>query len=175
MSKPRRVVLSAITAADSPILWRWINNRQDVLLNAPYKPISERQHQAWFEEIQSRHDLVMFAIRLQKTHKLIGTCQLLNIHSIHRSAELQIRMGESAYRGAGYGTEAVELLLDFAFKDLNLQRVSLHVFRSNEAALRSYEKVGFVREGILRRSAHIDGEYVDMVVMGLLREEYAGR
>ena len=175
MPKPRRVVLSSITAADSPILWRWINNRQEVLLNAPYKPISDKQHQAWFEKIQNSNDLVIFGIRLKKTQKLIGSCQLHSIHYIHRSAEMQIRIGEPAYRGNGYGTEAVELLLDFAFKDLNLQRVHLHVFKNNEPALRSYEKFGFVREGVLRKAAHIDGKYVDVMVMGILREEYARR
>ena len=175
MPKLHRVMLTTLTSADSQILWRWINNRQEVLLNAPYKPISVSQHQAWLEKIHNSNDLVIFGIRLNKTQKLIGTCQLHSIHYIHRSAELQIRVGEPAYRGDGYGTEAVELLLDFAFKDLNLQRVYLHVFKNNESALRLYEKLGFVREGVLRKAAHIDGKYVDVIVMGILREEYARR
>ena len=69
--------------------------------------------------------------------------------------------------------EAVRLLLDFAFRDLNLHRVYLHVFDTNAAAIRIYEKVGFVREGVLRQAAHIDGRYVDVMVMSILREEYA--
>ncbi len=175
MPKSHRVMLTTLTPADSQILWKWINSRQEVLLNAPYKPIAVSQHQAWLEKIQNSNDLVIFGIRLKKTQKLIGTCQLHSIHYIHRSAELQIRVGEPAYRGNGYGTEAVELLLDFAFKDLNLQRVYLHVFKKNESALRLYEKLGFAREGVLRKAAHIDGKYVDVIVMGILREEYARR
>ena len=93
---------------------------------------------------------------------------------VHRSAELQIRLGEAAERGQGYGTEVVRLLLDFAFKDLNLHRVYLHVFSTNTAVIRVYEKVGFVREGLLRKAAHINGAYVDVLVMGILREEYVG-
>ena len=88
---------------------------------------------------------------------------------------MQIRLGEAEERGHGYGTEAVRLLLDFAFKDLNLHRVYLRVFVTNEAALRVYEKVGFVREGVLREAAYIDGKYVDVAVLGILRDEHASR
>jgi len=88
-------------------------------------------------------------------------------------AELQIRIGDAADRGRGVGSEAVGLLLRFAFDDLNLQRVQLHVFADNAAAIRVYEKAGFVREGVLRQAAHIGGKYVDVVLMGILREDYA--
>jgi RimJ/RimL family protein N-acetyltransferase len=154
------------------VLFGWINDRRQVLFNAPYKPVSELQHQAWFESIQAKDDTVIFGIRLVKTNKLIGSCQLHKINYIHRSAELQIRLGNSSKWGEGYGTEAVRLLLDFAFKDLNLKRVHLHVFGTNTRAIRVYEKVGFVREGLLRKAVHIDGSHVDVVVMGILREEY---
>ena len=174
MLKSAHVALVPLTVDDLPAMFNWINEREQVLLNAPYKPIHEGQHKAWFESIQQRNDLVVFGIRLLKDNRLIGSCQLHNINHVHRSAELQIRIGEPYQRGQGYGTEAVRLLLDFAFKDLNLHRVYLHVFSSNAAAIRLYEKVGFVREGLLRKAAHIDGAYVDIVVMGILREEYAG-
>ncbi len=81
-------------------------------------------------------------------------------------------MGEVSSRGQGYGTEAVELLLDFGFRDLNLHRIYLHVFSHNAAAIRVYEKSGFVREGLLRQTAYIDGEYRDVILMGIIREEY---
>lgn len=171
MAKPARVTLGPLSAADLPLLFAWINEREQVLLNAPYKPVHEGQHQAWFAAIQQRDDAVIFAIRLPESDKLIGTCQLHSISSVHRSAELQIRLGDVAERGHGYGTEAVRLLLDFAFKDLNLHRVYLHVFATNRPAIRVYEKVGFVREGTLRQAAHIDGRYEDVLVMGILRPE----
>lgn len=172
--KSAHVALAPLTLADLPALFEWINNREQVLFNAPYKPVHENQHKEWFEAIQQRNDLVIFGIRLLETDKLIGSCQLHNINFVHRSAEFQIRVGDSTQRGQGYGTEAVRLLLDFAFKDLNLHRVYLHVFSANVAALRVYEKVGFVREGLLRKAAHINGATEDVVVMGILREEYAG-
>lgn len=155
-------------------MFDWINDRAQVLFNAPYKPVSLAQHEDWFTAIQRRDDVVIFGIRLLESDKLIGSCQLHNINMVHRFAELQIRLGNVAERGKGLGTEALRLLLDFAFKDLNLHRVYLHVFGTNAAAIKMYEKVGFVREGVLSQAAYIDGEYLDVCVMGVLREEDAG-
>jgi RimJ/RimL family protein N-acetyltransferase len=173
--KSKRVALTALTADDLPVLFRWINDRELVVRNAPYKLVTEEQHRAWFDAVQRRQDVKIFAIRLLDSGKLIGSCQLHSIHDVHRSAELQMRLGESEERNHGYGTETLQLLLRYAFQDLGLHRVSLHVFSTNEAAIRLYEKAGFVREGTLRRAACIEGQCLDVIVMGLLREEYAGR
>ena len=172
MLKSAHLVLTPPTVADLPIMFNWINDREQVLFNAPYKPVTEEQHKSWFESLQQRGDIVIFGIRLLESNKLIGTCQLHSINFIHHCTELQIRIGEPTQRGQGYGTEAVRLLMGFAFKDLNLHRVYLHVFSTNAAAIRLYEKVGFVHEGLLRKAAHIDGAYVDVVLMGILRDEY---
>lgn len=172
MHKSDKVLLAPLSAEDMPILSGWINDRDQVLFNAPYKPVHEDQHKAWFDSVQQRNDLVIFGIRRLDGNKLIGSCQLNSINQIHRSAQLQIRIGEPSERGHGYGTQAVRLLLDFAFKDLNLHRVYLHVFRTNVAAIRTYVKSGFVQEGLLRQAAYIDNKYIDVVIMGILREEH---
>jgi diamine N-acetyltransferase len=161
------VVLTALREEDSDKLFDWINDRDLVLLNAPFRPIGESHHRTWFKSIQDRDDVVIFAIR-EKGGRLVGTCQLMNRNSVHRSADLQIRIGDPADRGHGYGTSAVQQLLRFAFRDWNLHRVQLYVIEGNEAALRTYEKCGFKREGVLRHAVHIDGEYRDLVVMAVL-------
>lgn len=168
------VVLKPLMAADLPRLFDWINDREQVLFNAAYRPISEENHRAWFEAVQDRPDIVIFGIHLIGRDQMIGSCQLRGIDPVHRTAELQIRVGEVDERGRGYGTEAIRLLLDFAFRDLNLHRVHLQVFATNMAAIRAYEKVGFHSEGVMREAAHIDGAYVDVLIMGILRDEYAG-
>jgi len=170
--KLEHVILEPLTSKDLPIFFQWINDREQVLLNAPYKPIGELAHRSWFENVQTRNDIFIFGIHLAETDKLIGSCQLHSINYIHRCAELQIRIGDPAERNKNYGYEAVTLLLDFAFKDLNLQRVYLHVFASNSAAIRLFEKMGLKREGLLRKSAYINGTYVDVLLMAILREEH---
>jgi RimJ/RimL family protein N-acetyltransferase len=175
MLKSKQITLTPLRPGDLPEMYDWINNRGLVILNGPYKPVSAAQHEAWFNGIQQRADVAIFAIRLLEDDKLIGSCQLHSINHTHRSAELQIRLGDTSQHGKGYGTEAVLLLLEFAFKDLNLHRVYLHVFSSNLAAIRVYKKTGFVKEGVLREAAYIDGEYKDVAVMAMLQEEYGRR
>lgn len=168
------VLLTPLSSDDDTTLFSWINNREQVLFNSPYKPVHPERHKAWFESIQKRCDLEIFAIKNKETNELIGTCQLHSINNVARSAELQIRLGNAGERGKGLGTQAVRLLLDFGFRDLNLRRIYLHVFSSNTRAIHVYEKTGFVREGLLRQAVYLDGAYVDVVVMGLLKDEYLG-
>jgi RimJ/RimL family protein N-acetyltransferase len=158
---------------DVPLLFPWINNRDTTLWSAPYHPVSESDHREWAKGVIASSDRAFFVIRRISDDRVVGTCQLHSIHPVHRTAELQIRIGEAADRGRGCGSEAVVLLLRFAFDDLNLHRVQLHVFADNASAIRVYEKAGFVREGLLRQAAHIGGRYVDVVVMGILREDHA--
>jgi RimJ/RimL family protein N-acetyltransferase len=162
------IALSPLLESDLPMLYRWINDREQVLLNSTYRPVSETQHRQWFEQVQQRSDGVIFAIRVDHGARLIGTCQLHTIDRVNQSAELQIRIGEVAERGRGYGTDAVRHLVRFGFEDLNLHRIWLHVFSRNVAAQRAYEKAGFTREAIQREAAFIDGAYVDVVVMAIL-------
>jgi diamine N-acetyltransferase len=171
MLRAKLVELSALTDADSEAMLRWINERDLVLLSAPYRPVDEAAHREWFDSIRRRSDVAIFGIRERDGGRLVGSCQLLNINQTHRKAELQIRIGATEARGRGYGKEAVKLLLDFAFKDLNLHRVELTVLADNEPAVRLYESAGFVREGTLRQAAYIDGRYVDLILMGIIREE----
>ena len=118
-----------------------------------------------------RSDLVIFVVEEIASEKAIGTCRLLNINWIHRSAELKMRIGDAANQGAGYGNEAVRLLCEFGFTDLNLHRIYLHVFADNQRAIRAYEKSGFAQEGVMREAAYIHGAWSDAVVMGRLNND----
>jgi RimJ/RimL family protein N-acetyltransferase len=171
MPRGKLVELSPLTDADSAIMLRWINDRDLVQLSSAYRPVDEAHHREWFDSIRRRSDVVIFGIREIDAGRLVGSCQLLSISPTHRKAELQVRIGEADARGRGYGREAVELLLDFAFNDLNLHRVELTVLDGNEPAIKTYLGAGFRREGIQRRAAYIDGRFVDLVFMGILRDE----
>lgn len=170
MSDEGDVTLGPLVEEDSKKLFEWINDRELVYLNAPYRSIGSSHHRKWFDSVQERDDVAIFAIR-DKSGRLVGTCQLVNRNPLHRSAELQIRIGDKRDRGRGYGTAAVQSLLQFAFRDWNLRRVQLYVLDGNEPALRTYEKCGFKREGVLRQAVYIDGRYRDLVVMAVLRDE----
>ena len=141
-----RVVLTPLRDEDSDRLFAWINDRALVVHSAPWRPVVRGEHDAWFAAVRARDDLRIFAIRLAEGDELIGSCQLHSIDPVAGSAELQIRIGEAHARGRGHGREAVDLLLDQAFGDMGLRRVTLHVFASNAPALQVYRKAGFREE-----------------------------
>jgi len=101
----------------------------------------------------------------------VGTIGLSHIERTHRRAEYGILIGEPGARGKGLAAEASRLLLDYAFRVLGLVRVYLHVFHDNEAAIRLYERVGFAREGLLRRHVSKRGRSRDVVVMAAVRDD----
>ncbi len=94
MVKGKIVVLTELRDADSEPLFEWINSPDTVHFNAPYTPIHEPNHKAWFEAITGLSDRVVFAIRDFTALRLIGIVQLIGLHPIHRTAELVIRIGE---------------------------------------------------------------------------------
>lgn len=74
--------------------------------------------------------------------------------------------------GKGYGTEAIELVLDFVFEELKLNRLQLEVYSHNERGLRAYEKNGFKREGVLREALYYQGAFSDEIIMAIIRSDY---
>jgi RimJ/RimL family protein N-acetyltransferase len=164
------VELTPLRLEDSPLLFEWINDRDLVVLSAPYRPVSRAEHDLWFEQIRLRDDVRIFGIR--EGGRLVGTCQLHSIHAVHRSAELQIRIGALDARGRGIGMAATVRLLEIGFRELDLHRICLHVFATNEAARRLYERVGFRIEGVLREAAWLEPEWVDVLLMAILDTEF---
>jgi RimJ/RimL family protein N-acetyltransferase len=122
----------------------------------------------WSQRLYNRPD---FGI-VDLTGRLIGCVRLWRISRINRNAMLTIFLGERSSWGQGMGTEALRLCLTYAFEELELERVELHVFSFNKRAIRSYEKVGFHEEGIRRGALYRDGDYHDILVMGIRRFEF---
>jgi RimJ/RimL family protein N-acetyltransferase len=102
----------------------------------------------------------------------IGFVGLRNVLWNQRDAWVGIGIGEAKYWGKGYGTDAMLLALRYGFMELNLERVSLSVFASNQRAIRSYEKAGFRPEGLKRQVIRRDGVVEDVLYMGILRQEW---
>ena len=98
--------------------------------------------------------------------------RLFNVDEIARTAELGITIGDAAYWGRGYGRESVRLLLRVAFRYRHVHKVWLYVHAGNERARHAYAACGFVEEGRLRAHVWSDGRYDDLLVMGILAEEW---
>jgi RimJ/RimL family protein N-acetyltransferase len=117
-------------------------------------------------------DRQSFGIHALTDERLIGLIGLYTIYPSQREAFMGIQIGERDYWGRGYGTDALQALLRYAFDELNLQRISLSLLEGNERARRSYEKCGFRYEGRERQAWTYDGRRWDEIFMGLLHEEW---
>jgi len=114
-----------------------------------------------------------YNIRTLDGDRLIGFISIWVMNWASAEGRVGIGIGERADWGQGYGTDAMRVLLHYAFDELNLARVSLEAFADNPRAIRSYQKAGFTLEGVQRQWLHRDGHRGDVVVMSILREEYA--
>jgi RimJ/RimL family protein N-acetyltransferase len=102
---------------------------------------------------------------------LVGTATLWGIDTHNRNAHIGLGLLPSA-RGKGYGTDVVAVLCHYGFTVRGLHRLQIETLSDNAAMLRSAERNGFVREGVLRSSAWVMGEFMDEVLLGLLAEEW---
>lgn len=133
-------------------------------------PYTLKATQKWFEEQSDM--MIHFGIRLKEDDRLIGFLELDGIAWQHGDTFVGLGLGEPEFWGRGYGSEALNLGLAFAFLELGLQRVTLGVFEYNSRAIRAYEKLGFQHEGRLRGFLLREGRRWDMLMMAIFRDEW---
>ncbi len=140
----------------------------------PSCPFSAKAVKDWLEKHreESQQNNFEFSIRTVQGDRLIGDVGLDGVLWNHGDFFVGIGIGEREFWGKGYGTDAMRLILRYAFEELNLQRVSLNVFEYNPRAIRSYEKLGFIHEGRSRGVLRRDGRRYDLIYMGILRDEW---
>ncbi|QBP40188.1 GNAT family N-acetyltransferase [Paenisporosarcina antarctica] len=128
--------------------------------------------QKWFENISEDSSRVDLIICLQENDQPIGDIALLDIDHKNRNSVVRVSIFNREFWGKGYGTEAMSLLLKFGFEILNLHRIGLNVFSYNTRGKKSYEKLGFKQEGIVRDELFYNGQYYDSILMGVLKDEF---
>jgi RimJ/RimL family protein N-acetyltransferase len=170
-----RVALVPQTPADRELFARWSYD-SDYLRNLdddPIRPVNADFFESWVGRPAQQHtDFHAFMIATRPAGERIGFISLFDLHYPNASPTLALGIGEASYRGKGYGSEAIGLLLDFAFDELGVYRVSLRVMAYNTPAIRTYEKLGFVREGTQRGVVYREGARHDLHLYGILRDEW---
>ena len=171
MLRGAKVTLRAVERDDLRRLWELRNDeRTEVLAFGPPKPRSMAEMEAWYDRTLADAESLVFAIDVEGA--VVGTCNLRDVDPVNRRAELGISLA-SDQTGKGYGSDAIRVLLVYAFRHLNLHKVCLDTLASNEPALRAYLACGFVEEGRLRDHDWSEGRYHDLVVMAILRDDWA--
>jgi RimJ/RimL family protein N-acetyltransferase len=174
----KHIRLRGVERSDIPQFYEWLNDPEVTEGLSLYLPLSMADEEKWFERIaQADQAEKPLAIELKEGDgwRLIGNSSIFGIEWPNRSAEFGIFIGDKSLWNKGYGTEAVELVLKHGFETLNLHRIYLRVYSTNPRARRSYEKAGFVTEGILREAVYRNGTYADIHIMSVLRSEWAAK
>ena len=172
--------LVRLSAADpeelgkSYIHWNRDTELMRLFGTGPTRMGSKRAGIEFYEkELKDQHPAkIQFSIRAMDDDRLLGETDLDVVKWASRDAFVGIGIYKREDWGKGYGTDAMQLLLRFAFTELNLRRVTLSVFEYNPRAIRSYEKCGFCIEGRQRGALLKDGKRWDMIYMGTLFEDW---
>ena len=169
----QRVRLRPVEERDLPLFVRWLSDpevRRWLSISEGLELTAESEWE-WYAEM--RGDLTRVVWCIENTDgQPIGNVDLQEIDETNGRASLGIFVGEKELWGHGYGTDATKEVLRYAFRELDLRRIQLHVDEDNRRGIRCYEKCGFVREGLLRAYRLRDGQPVNVAVMSILREEF---
>ena len=162
------IYLRLMTYEDTENIVKW-RNSDSVRKKFIYQGLFTKEgHENWIQTMIDTGKVVQMMICELGTERPVGSVYIRDIDKVHQKAEYGIFIGEDDARGKGYGTAAAKLMIQYCFEKMKLHRLFLRVYAHNEQAIRSYEKAGFVKEAHLRHDVCIEGEYHDIVLMGIL-------
>ena len=169
-----RLYLRPLDRCDLAHIQRWANDPQTRAETGEVLPTTTVANEEWFERLNKDSSRVWFAVVLKEDDRVIGEAGLLRMHHFWRTTDLTMIIGEKDAQGKGYGTEAIGLLVDYAFGYLNFHRVAVGVVGFNKRAISFYESVGFKQEGVQRDGYFYNHSYHDFIMMSLLEDEFLG-
>ncbi len=177
MIEGKRVRLRSLELSDLDEIMKHWNDMElrNLVGSADNGPMSRNDEEEWIKSTwkqRQERKAFHFAIETITDNKLIGGTGLFEIDWTSRSATVGISIYNPEYWGKGYGEESMNLLLSFAFRNLNLNRLELDTFDFNKRAQKCYLKVGFKEVGRRRKARFIDGQYRDDMIMDVLKDEW---
>jgi RimJ/RimL family protein N-acetyltransferase len=168
----RRVCLRPLAREDLIYLQKWLEDAEIRGLIGEVGSMSKAESEKFLEKVRGDTERAWFMVVVKENNKVIGEAGLLRMDRAWRTTDISIIIWEREEWGKGYGTEAVLLLLDHAFRHLDFHRAAVGVVGFNERALRFWEKVGFRKEGVQRDGYYYEGKYHDFVLMSILDDEF---
>ena len=175
MLEGMKVRLAPLERKHIDLFLKWFNDPEITQYLTMYKPMTRDMEEEWFTGLKNKEDSVYFSIHIndeESSDKVIGNCAIQDINNKNRACSCGIAIGEKKFQNKGYGTEAMELLVEYGFNTLNMNRIELSVFDFNSRAFNTYQKVGFIEEGRKRQARYHNGKYQDEIIMAVLREDW---
>lgn len=165
-------MLRPISEAELERTRAWANDPGMRRLILRVGEVTPEDQQAWFERLRANQARQVFAVFSQGEH--VGNTGFYHIDPVHRRAEFWVLLGHPESRGRGLGKAVLGLMLEHGFGALGLHKIFLHVGEGNLPAKRLYQRFGFRQEALLREHYLIEGAWVNVLGMSLLRSEYHG-
>ncbi len=159
----KRVYLRALEKEDLIYIRKWSNDPEIRKLIGEVVSMSQADADKFLERVYSDNTREWFVIVLKEKDRVIGETGLLRMFPAWRTTDISIIIGEKDAWGKGYGTEAILLLLDYAFRCLNFHRVAIGVVGFNKRAISFWKKIGFKKEGVERDGYYYNHKYFDFV------------
>lgn len=167
-----KIVLRVVEEADNAMLLSLINDPDtEMMLGGSSWPVSEAEQLKWFEHQERSRDVLRCIVALQENEKAIGTIILSDIDQKNAIGHIHIKMSKDGGRGKGYGTDAVNTMVQYAFEELRLNCIYANILSYNEASIKLFERCGFKRDGVLRQRVFKKGRFVDMLAYSKVADD----
>ncbi|MFW7433704.1 GNAT family N-acetyltransferase [Vagococcus carniphilus] len=170
--KSEHIYLRPLLVSDAAIYKKSMDDKEIMLMTGTKDQYSIEQIETHIKAIINDETREDYAICLNETKEMIGELSILSIDQDNKSAGFRIALNNQKVIGKGFGSEATKLVIQHVFEELKLNRLQLEVFSHNPRGIRTYEKCGFVREGVLREALFYDGTYSDEIIMSIIRKDY---
>ena len=173
VQRPKDIFLRALEPDDykTTVRWRADDEIWDGVLGERYF-VSSEYEKKWVQEAITGKNEMRLGVCLRETSELIGLASIVGIDWLNRSARSHIMIGERSHWGKGYGTQAVLETCRFGFLHRGFERMWVRIVATNERSITLHERLGYKREGVLRRAVFKNGKFQDVVVLSLLRDEF---
>lgn len=175
INSSQQIFFKKISKQDLEIIKSWRNSSGVWEFNTQYILLNKINQERWFSEISKKESNQKMFMILNSQKQPIGICGFRYLDDFNKSADISIILGKEKYRGKEYGPKALEKLVNFGFKKLNLHHISARIFEYNYRSIKAFEKLNFKLDGILRQCIWRNGEWWDIYQFSLLSNEYENR
>lgn len=167
-----KVILRAVEESDNSMLLSLINDPDtEMMLGGSSWPVSEAEQLKWFENQERNRDVLRCVVALKENGKPVGTLILSDIDQKNGTAQIHIKMSKDGGRGKGYGSDSVNTLVSYAFRELRMNCIFANILSYNVASVHLFEKCGFSKDGVLRARVFKGGEFVDVFAYSILKDD----
>ncbi|MEW5691874.1 MAG: GNAT family protein [Candidatus Hydrogenedentota bacterium] len=170
----KRIYLRNVTLSDVTDRYcSWMNDEQVVqYLESRFSKYTKKDLILYVKKIAANPDILFLAIIVKKGNLHIGNVKLGPINRMHFFADMGIMIGDKRHWGKGYATETIKLIVNYAFKKLNLHKITAGIYDVNVGSEKVFLKAGFRKEGVLKKHYLYKNKFIDGTLWGIINKNF---